>query len=110
MGAKALGLVASALLATTLVACGATEQSPAPEPESVESAETDVDAVDESEDASDGTEASQPTPTTVEVNQSVTDEELGTPSPSSRPSSTSPLTTPTSGPTATARALPSRWS
>ena len=77
IGAKALGLVASALLATTLVACGATEQSPAPEPESVESAETDVDAVDESEDASDDTEASQPTPTTVEVNQSVTDEELG---------------------------------
>ena len=77
MGAKALGLVASALLATTLVACGATEQTPAPEPESVESAETEADSTAESEDASDGTEASQPTPTTVEVNQSVTDEELG---------------------------------
>lgn len=73
VSARALGLVASALLATMLVACGGTEQSPAPEPESVESVEAEADSTEELEE----TEASQPTPTTVEVNQSVTDEELG---------------------------------
>lgn len=73
VSARALGLVASALLATTLVACGGTEQSPAPEPESVESVEAEADSTEEPEE----TEASQPTPTTVEVNQSVTDEEIG---------------------------------
>lgn len=73
VSARALGLVASALLATTLVACGGTEQSPAPEPESVESVEAEADSTEEPEE----TEVSQPTPTTVEVNQSVTDEEIG---------------------------------
>lgn len=73
VSARALGLVASALLATTLVACGGTERSPAPESESVESVEAEADSTEEPED----TETSQPTPTTVEVNQSVTDEELG---------------------------------
>ena len=44
VSARALGLVASALLATTLVACGGTERSPAPESESVESVEAEADS------------------------------------------------------------------
>ena len=77
IAARAAGLAASALLATSLVACGTTERpSTSTETESVTgSSGQDDTAADEMEDTSEP--AAQPTPTTREVNQTVTDEELG---------------------------------
>ena len=71
------GVAATALLATSLVACGSTDQTPAaPETQDeTESSETAEDLSEEAETDEGATE--EPTPTTVEVNQSVTDDELG---------------------------------
>ena len=71
---RLMGATAAVLLATSLAACGGTDQTPATtETESgTESAEPAEDLEEEAEDT-----AEQPSPTTVEVNQSVTDEELG---------------------------------
>ena len=71
---RLMGATAAVLLATSLAACGGTDQTPATtETESdTESAEPAEDLEEETEDT-----AEQPSPTTVEVNQSVTDEELG---------------------------------
>ena len=69
------GVAATALLATSLVACGSTDQTPAA-PETQDEAESSETAEDLSEETDEGA-TEEPTPTTVEVNQSVTDDELG---------------------------------
>lgn len=76
IGMRLAGVTAAALLATSLVACGTTDQAPS------SGAETDTEVSEAAEDLSEETEdvedtAEEPTPTTIEVNQSVTDEELG---------------------------------
>lgn len=71
------GVAATALLATSLVACGSTDQTPAATEtqDEAESSEPAEDLPEETETDEGATE--EPAPTTVEVNQSVTDDELG---------------------------------
>ena len=75
LAVKLASVAATALLATSLAACGATDQTPA-----ASDAESDVETSEPAEDLAEETDevtAEEPTPTTIEVNQSVTDEELG---------------------------------
>lgn len=72
---KFASVAATALLATSLAACGATDQTPAASDteSATESSEPAEDLTEETDEVS----AEEPTPTTIEVNQSVTDDELG---------------------------------
>ena len=72
---KIASVAATALLATSLAACGATDQTPAASDteSTTESSEPAEDLTEETDEVS----AEEPTPTTIEVNQSVTDDELG---------------------------------